>query len=145
MGIPKARLLNVFVLCYFYYLFIYLFVFSAPHPMTYGGSQARGRIRATPQPQQRGIQAESATYTTAHSNAGSLTHWERQEIKPVSSWMLTGFVSTEPCWELPFLFLKLSIQNLIFKYLMIWKKHIKWKKAKYKIIYTMWYKKNLWD
>ena len=30
--------------------------------------------RPTPQPQQRQIQAVSATYTTAHGNAGSLTH-----------------------------------------------------------------------
>ena len=28
----------------------------------------------TPQPQQRQIQAASVTYTTAHDNAGSLTH-----------------------------------------------------------------------
>ena len=28
----------------------------------------------TPQPQQRQIRAASGTYTTAHSNAGSLTH-----------------------------------------------------------------------
>ena len=40
----------------------------------YGGSQARGRIESTPEPQQFGIQAASATYTTAHGNAGSLTH-----------------------------------------------------------------------
>ena len=48
--------------------------------MAYGGSQARGRIgangpRPTPQsqPQQCQIRAVSATYTTAHGNAGSLT------------------------------------------------------------------------
>ena len=63
-------------------------------PVAYGSSQAGGRIGATaaslrhsqsntgsephlqptPQPQQCRIQAMSATYTTAHSNAGSLTH-----------------------------------------------------------------------
>ena len=57
--------------------------------MAYGGSQARGQIRATaaglhhshsnsqaepplqstPQPQQRRIQAESATYTTTHGTS----------------------------------------------------------------------------
>ena len=36
------------------------------------------------------------TYTTAHSNSGSLTYWSRPEIKPVSSWMLIGFVTIEP-------------------------------------------------
>ena len=46
-------------------------------PTLYGGSQARGLIRATAaslQPQQRQIQATSATYTTVHGNARSLTH-----------------------------------------------------------------------
>ena len=44
--------------------------------------------RPTPQPQQCGFQAESATYTTAHSNAGSLTHWAGPGIEPASSWTL---------------------------------------------------------
>ena len=40
----------------------------------------------TPQPQQRrGIPATSATYTTAHGNAGSLTHCGRPGIEPVTS------------------------------------------------------------
>ena len=67
------------------YLFIYLFIYfcffaiSWAIPAAYGGSQARGLIGAvarqsTPEPQQRGIQAVSTTYTTAHGNARSLTH-----------------------------------------------------------------------
>ena len=47
----------------------------------------------TPEPQQRGIPATSATYTTAHSNSRSLTHWARLGIKPATSWFLVGFVS----------------------------------------------------
>ena len=48
-----------------------------------------------------GIQASSATYPTAHSNAGSLTHfWVRPGIKPTSSWMLVGFISAVPQREL---------------------------------------------
>ena len=35
-------------------------------------------------------QAASATYTTAHGNAGSLTHWTRPGIKPTSLWILVG-------------------------------------------------------
>ena len=54
-------------------------------PMTYGGSQARGRIGAAaagqPQPQHQ-IQAPSATYTTAHGNTRSLTHKVRPGIEP---------------------------------------------------------------
>ena len=38
------------------------------------------------QPQQRKIQAESSTYTTAHDNPGSLTYWVRPGIEPATSW-----------------------------------------------------------
>ena len=44
-------------------------------------------------------------YTTAHGNAGSLTHWVRPGIEPEASWFLVGFISTGPRWELPFPFL----------------------------------------
>ena len=61
----------------FIYLFIYfcLFAISWAAPVAYGGSHARGLIGAvaaglrTPEPQQHGIRAASATYTTAHPNA----------------------------------------------------------------------------
>ena len=51
-------------------------------PTAYGGSQARGpigayRCQSTPEPQQSKIQATSETYTTAHGNTRSLTHWAR--------------------------------------------------------------------
>ena len=60
-----------------------------------------------------------ATYTTAHGNAGFLTHWVRPGIKPASSWILARFVTTEPQWELwanIFLFLSShkSLQNFCF-------------------------------
>ena len=46
------------------------------------------------------IQAVSATYTRVQGNAGSLTHWASPGIKPASSWILVGFVSTVPQQEL---------------------------------------------
>ena len=46
------------------------------------------------------IWAVSVTYTTAHSNARSLTHWARPEMEPASSWMLVKFISAEPQREL---------------------------------------------
>ena len=55
----------------------------------------------TPQPQQCQIRAASATYTTSHSNARSLTHLARPGIKPATSWFLVGFVSAVPQRELP--------------------------------------------
>ena len=38
-----------------------------------------------PPPQQHGIWTTSATYTTAHGNAGSLTPWVRPGMEPASS------------------------------------------------------------
>ena len=74
-------------------------------PAAYRGSQARGRIGAI-----------ATGLHHSHSNARSepclqltpqltakpypLTHWVRPEIKPVSSWVLVRFLSTEPRWEL---------------------------------------------
>ena len=46
-----------------------------------------------PEPEQCGIWATPSTYTTAHGNAGSLTHWVRPGIEPEFSWMLVGFIN----------------------------------------------------
>ena len=55
----------------------FFFLFRATTE-AYGSSRDRGRVGAAAaahaQPQQRGIQALSETYNTAHSNAGSFTH-----------------------------------------------------------------------
>ena len=62
------------------FYFFCLFAFSRAAPVAYGGFQAKGPVGAaatvepTPEPQQRRIQATSAIYTTAHGNAGPLTH-----------------------------------------------------------------------
>ena len=50
----------------------------------------------------------SATHSTAHGNAGSLSHWARPGIGPASTWMLVRFVSSEPWWELLHSFLRLN-------------------------------------
>jgi len=71
-------------------------VFSRAAPVAYGGSQAMRLIGAgaaslhhscqpTPQPQQCRIQVVSVTYTTAHSNGGSLTQRARPGIEPTDS------------------------------------------------------------
>ena len=52
------------------------------------------------QPQHCQIWAVSATYTRAHGNAGSLTHWVGPGIEPVSLWILVRFITAEPQWEL---------------------------------------------
>ena len=81
------------------FFFFVCFAFSRATPTAFGSSQARGQIRyscqPTPQPQQCKIWAMSAIHTTAHSNARSLTHWERPGIEPAFLWILVGFIN---CW-----------------------------------------------
>ena len=58
-----------------FFFFLSFFAISWAAPVTYVGSQARGRIGAVAwEPSHSGIRATSATYTTAHDNARSLTH-----------------------------------------------------------------------
>ena len=83
------------------YLFKNFFCLFRAAPMAYGSSQARAQISASPaslqsQPQQCWIWDMSVTYTTAQGNAGSFTHWARPGIEPASSWILVGFIATEP-------------------------------------------------
>ena len=69
---PLAALQN-HLLSFYFFKFFYFLLFRAT-PLAYGGSQARGPIRATAagsQYSQHQIQAWSATYTTAHWNTGS--------------------------------------------------------------------------
>jgi len=99
------------------YLFFCLFRAA---PVAYRRSQSRGWIGAaaaslhhshsntgskphlwpTPQPQQHHIQATSSTYTTAHGNARSLTHWARPGMEPESSWIPVWLITAEPWQEL---------------------------------------------
>ena len=59
--------------------FFCLFVFFRAAPMAHGGSQASDQIGAVatglmPEAHQLRVRIISASYTTAHGNAGSLTH-----------------------------------------------------------------------
>ena len=96
--------LEVTVVLFFFFFFLSFCLFRVT-PIAYGGSQARGSnqsccYRPTPQPQQRQIWAASVTYTTAHGNARSSTHWVRPGMEPATSRFLFRFVSTAPRWEL---------------------------------------------
>ena len=66
----------------------FLFYFRAAL-MAYGGSQARGHI---------GTAAAGPSHS--RSNAGSLMHWARPGLEPMSSWILARFVTSEPQQEL---------------------------------------------
>ena len=74
-------------------LIFFFFLLLRAALAAYGGSQSRGSNRSyscrpTPEPQPPQSRAASATYTTAHDNAGSLTHRARPGIKPETSWVL---------------------------------------------------------
>ena len=76
--------------------FLLYLLFLGPHPrhMEVPRSNQNCSCRwCRPQPQQSKIQDTSATCTTAHSNVGSLTYWERPGIEPASSRILVGFVN----------------------------------------------------
>ena len=88
------------------FLFCFVLVFLGPHlqymEVPRLGSNWSYSHRPTPQLQQHGIWAMSATYTMAHGNTRSLTHWARPGIKPSSSWILVRFIYPEPQWQLLF-------------------------------------------
>ena len=83
--------------------FIYLSCFVQPllrhREVPRLGVESSYSCQPTPQPPECRIQAASVTYTTAHSNAGSLTCWVTPGIEPTSSWLLVGFVTAESQWE----------------------------------------------
>ena len=61
----------------------------------------------------------------AHDNAGSLTHWVRLGIEPLSSWMLVGFTNCWPMMGTPiFDFLECNFKRycifvFLFKYFIV--------------------------
>ena len=76
-------------------------------PMAYGSSQARGWIGSWIWAAAAGLHHRHSNtrskpclwLTTAHGNAGSLTHCLGSGNKPTSSWILVGFITAEPQWE----------------------------------------------
>ena len=63
-------------------MFLVFFLFFRATPVAYGGSQARGPIRAA-----------AAGQCHSHSHTGSLIHCVRLRIEPASSWTLVGFLT----------------------------------------------------
>ena len=82
----------------------YLFIFLGPHlwhmEVPKLGTNRSYSCWPTPWPQPCQIWAMSVTYTTAHSNNRSPTHWARPGIEHASSRMLVRFISIEPGQEL---------------------------------------------
>ena len=91
---------------YYIYLFIYLFIYLLFRTAlaAYGDSQARSQITATGGLHHSHSNAGSVPHLQLSrlnsSNTKSLTYWTRPGIKPTSSWILVGFITAEPQWEL---------------------------------------------
>ena len=54
---------------------------------------------ATTMPAKRPLRTSPQLTAQLLSNLGSLTHQAKPGIEPASSWMLVGFIPTEPQWE----------------------------------------------
>ena len=103
---------------YMYILYVYQGCTSAIWKFPDSGSNWICSCQPVPQPQQCQIWAAFMTYTTAHGNAGSLTHRERSRIKLSSSWIWVRLITTEPQWELPeYTYFWFSIVNSVLVFL----------------------------
>ena len=104
------------------YVCIY-FCLSGAAPAAYGGSQARGSIRAVAAGLSHShsnaiSMSVTYTYTTAHGNTRSLTHWVRPGIEPVSSRILVRFIN---CWATTTTPEQFLIGKIILKFTKTWK------------------------
>ena len=92
-GLPQffVCLIRTLLLLPLHFFFFFFFFFGP-----YLQHMEVSRPGPTPQPQRHGIWTATVTYTTAHGNARSPTHWARPGIKSASSWVLV----TAPQWEL---------------------------------------------
>ena len=80
----------IFFLSFFFFSFLGTHVALWRFPGESSNWSYNCRPTPQPQPQPRQIRAASVTYTTAHGNAGSLTHWVRPGFEPESSWILVA-------------------------------------------------------
>ena len=81
------------------FFFLFFFIFFLEHmEIPKLGIESELQLPAYTTATASRIRATSVTYT-AHSNSRSLT---QSGIKPASSWILVGFISGEPQWELLF-------------------------------------------
>ena len=86
----------------------------------FGSSQARGRIGATAAVLHHS-RSNTGSYTTAHGNAGSWTHWARPAVKPVSSWILVIHF----CWTAKGIpTAKWSYSQLVMPRNWLWQNHL---------------------
>ena len=110
---------EVCVLSFFtrsFLFFILFFVFFKPTPVAYVSFHARGQVRASAaclHHSHSNARPEPCQWPTPqlNSNTRSLTHWWKPGIELASSLILVGFVTTEPQWELLFLFFRRGLEH----------------------------------
>ena len=90
---PSTSCLLKFFFFFFFLVFLGLHSWHMEVPRL--GVKLKLELPAYAMAQQCQIWAVSVTYTIAHSNVGSLTHWVRPGIKPTPSWITVRFVPTE--------------------------------------------------
>ena len=77
--------------------FVFCLFLAGPHPWHIDvprlGTEAELQLLAYAAATAWRMWAESATYTTAHGNIGSSTHWVRPGIEPASEWIVARFVN----------------------------------------------------
>ena len=114
---PHQKFKTFCMLFFSFFFFFGLFAFSGAASCSIwkflgqGSNQSYSRWPVT-EPQQRGIWAASATYTTALGNAGSLTHWARPWTVPATSWFLVRFVNHWATKRIPLLGFCLCLRHL---------------------------------
>ena len=84
-----------------FYFILFCFCFLVPHPQHIEVPRLGVELELQLPRYATATATQDSTYTAAHANAISLTHWARAGVKPTSSWMLVRFSSAEPWWELP--------------------------------------------
>ena len=85
----------IFFFCFLFFCFLGPHLWHVEVPRL--GSNQSCSHWPIPQPQQHQIRAASMTYTTAHGDAGSLTHWVRSGIEPETSWFLVRLLDCFCC------------------------------------------------
>ena len=103
-GPPIRKKYVISTLMLGYYLPIYLFCFLGLHPWNMKVPRLGVKWELQPPAYATATALRDLSLVCdlhqAHGNAGSLTHWARPGIQPMSSWILVGFVSTAPRREL---------------------------------------------
>ena len=97
-----------FFFLFFFFFFCFLVLYLQHMEVPRLGVELELQPPAYTQPQQLETRAVSATYTTTHCNARSLTHWPMPGIEPASSWMLVRFVSHWATMETPIFLISFS-------------------------------------